>query len=55
MVREAATETGIEVSLVMVPARFAVDAAYEAVDARVRLVVVVSEGIPVHELLALHH
>lgn len=52
---EAAIETGTDVSLVLVPARFAADAVYEAVDARVRLVVVVGEGVTVHELLALHH
>jgi succinyl-CoA synthetase alpha subunit len=54
-VREAVAAEGADVSLVLVPARFAADAVYEAVDAGVRLVVVISEGIPVQELLDLHH
>ena len=54
-VREAQAASGADVSLVLVPARFAADAVYEAVAAGVRLVVVISEGMPVHELLALRH
>lgn len=38
-------------SIIFVPARFAADAVYEAVDAGMRLVVVITEGIPVHESL----
>ncbi|GAB6147517.1 succinate--CoA ligase subunit alpha [Stetteria hydrogenophila] len=36
-------------SIVFVPARFAVDAVYEAVDAGMRVVVVITEHIPVHD------
>ncbi len=38
-------------SIIFVPARFAPDAVYEAVDAGMKLVVVITEHIPVHESL----
>ena len=38
-------------SIVFVPARFAPDAVYEAVDAGMRVVVVITEHIPVHETM----
>ncbi|OLO43616.1 succinate--CoA ligase subunit alpha [Actinomyces oris] len=44
---EASQATGAEVSVVFVPPAFAKDAVVEAVDAGVRLLVVITEGIPV--------
>lgn len=41
----------VDASIIFVPARFAPDAVYEAVDNGVRLVVVITEGIPLHEEL----
>ena len=41
----------INSSVIFVPARFAPDAVYEAINAGIRLVVVITEGIPVHEEL----
>lgn len=41
----------INTSIVFVPARFAPDAVYEAIDAGLKLVVVITEGIPVHETM----
>jgi succinyl-CoA synthetase alpha subunit len=41
----------VNTSIVFVPARFASDAVYEAIDAGLKLVVVITEGIPVHETL----
>jgi len=41
----------VNTSVVFVPPRFAPDAVYEAVDAGIRLIVVITEGIPVHEAL----
>ena len=41
----------INTSIVFVPARFASDAVYEAIDAGLKLVVVITEGIPVHETM----
>jgi len=38
-------------SIVFVPARFAPDAVYEAIDAGIRLIVVITEHIPVHETI----
>ena len=38
-------------SIVFVPARFAADAVYEAVDAGIKVIVVITEHIPVHDTL----
>ncbi len=48
-VAEAVEATGANVSVVFVPPRFARAAVIEAVDAGVPLVVVITEGIPVHD------
>ena len=49
-VREAVAQTGADVSVIFVPAGFAKDAIYEAADAGVRLIVCVTEGIPVRDM-----
>lgn len=47
---EALREQGpIDASVIFVPAKFASDAVYEATDNGVKLVVVITEGIPLHE------
>ncbi|HLZ38954.1 MAG TPA: succinate--CoA ligase subunit alpha [Mycobacteriales bacterium] len=48
-VQDAVRETGANVSVVFVPPRFAKAAVIEAVDARLPLVVVITEGIPVRD------
>lgn len=48
-VAEAKEATGAEVSVIFVPPAFAKAAVYEAVDAGMRLVVVITEGIPVKD------
>ena len=48
-VAEAVAATGANVSVVFVPPKFAKGAVIEAVDARVPLCVVITEGIPVHD------
>lgn len=48
---EAVKQAGAEVSIIFVPARFAADAACEASEAGVRLVVVIAEHIPVIDML----
>jgi succinyl-CoA synthetase alpha subunit len=49
-VAEAVAETGANTSVIYVPARFAADAVYEAADAGVKLVVCISEGVPVLDM-----
>ncbi|RLV56382.1 succinate--CoA ligase subunit alpha [Aeromicrobium phragmitis] len=48
-VSEAMQETGANVSVVFVPPAFAKDAAMEAIDAGIELLVVITEGIPVQD------
>lgn len=50
-VREAVTATGANVSIIFVPARFAPDAIIEAADAGVDLVICITEGIPVLDMV----
>jgi succinyl-CoA synthetase alpha subunit len=51
-IEEAIREQGsIDASIVFVPARFAPDAVYEAVDSGLKTVVVITEGIPLHDEL----
>jgi succinyl-CoA synthetase alpha subunit len=49
-VEDAVAATGANTSLIFVPARFAAEAIYEAVDAEVDLVVCITEGIPVRDM-----
>ncbi|MEO0072629.1 MAG: succinate--CoA ligase subunit alpha [candidate division WOR-3 bacterium] len=50
-VKEAKQETKANASIIFVPRAFAPDAIYEAIDAELELVVCITEGIPVHEML----
>ena len=54
-VEEAAHHTGADASCIFVPAPFAKDAALEAIDAGIRLLVVVTEHIPFHDMLVMYH
>jgi succinyl-CoA synthetase alpha subunit len=54
-VAEAVTEAGANTTMVFVPARFAADAIYEAVDARIDTVVCIAEGLPAHEMLRVYN
>ena len=49
-VADAVAETAANTSLIFVPPRFAVEALYEAADAELRLIVCITEGIPVRDL-----
>ncbi|MGI8804149.1 MAG: succinate--CoA ligase subunit alpha, partial [Thermoleophilaceae bacterium] len=53
-VHEAVAETGADTSMVFVPPPFAADAVLEAADAGVDLVVCITEGIPVHDMLRVY-
>ena len=48
-VAEAMAATGANVSVVFVPPKFAKSAVIDAIDAKMPLVVVITEGIPVHD------
>jgi succinyl-CoA synthetase alpha subunit len=50
-VAEARERTGCEASVIYVPAPFAADAILEAVDAEVPLIVCITEGIPVMDMI----
>lgn len=50
-VDEAVRAAGATASCIFVPARFARDAALEAIEARLNPVVIITEGIPVHDTL----
>ena len=54
-VAEAVAETGANTTMVFVPARFAGDAIYEAVDAGIGTVVCIAEGLPAHDMLRIYN
>jgi succinyl-CoA synthetase alpha subunit len=54
-VAEAVREAGANTTLIFVPARFAADAVYEAVDAGIGTVICITEHIPAHEMLRVYN
>ena len=50
-VAEAVAETGADVSIVFVPPAFAADALMEAADAGMKVIVAITEGIPVADMV----
>lgn len=50
-VHDAVTKTKADVSMIYVPAPFAADAILEAADAGIRLIVCITEGIPVSDMV----
>jgi succinyl-CoA synthetase alpha subunit len=53
-VADAVSAHGANTSMIFVPAPFAADAIYEAVDAGVHTVIAITEGVPAHEMLRIH-
>jgi succinyl-CoA synthetase alpha subunit len=54
-VREAVAEARPNTAMVFVPARFAADAIYEAVDAGIETIICITEGIPAHDMLRVYN
>ncbi len=52
---DAVAETGANASIIFVPAPFAADAAVEAIDENLDLVVLITEGIPPLDMLKVKH
>lgn len=50
-VEDAVKKTGANTAILFVPAKFSVGAVYEAIDAGIRLVVCISEGIPTLDMI----
>jgi len=54
-VQDGVDETGANTSLILVPARFAKDAVFEALDAGIKTVVTITENIPFHDAMEFVH
>src|SRR3954467_1043897 len=50
-VHDAVEQTGANTSMIFVPPRFAADSILEAADAGIALIICITEGIPVHDML----
>ncbi|MBN1769021.1 MAG: succinate--CoA ligase subunit alpha [Prolixibacteraceae bacterium] len=53
-VKEAVTKTAANTTMIFVPAPYAADAIIEAADAGIKLIVAITEGIPVRDMLNVH-
>jgi succinyl-CoA synthetase alpha subunit len=53
--KEAVAATGADASVIYVPAKFAPGAIMDAADAGVKLIVAITEGIPVLDMLEIYH
>lgn len=51
-VKEAVEKTGADVSIIFVPPAFAADAMMEAADAGIKVIVAITEGIPVKDMVS---
>ena len=54
-VADAVRETGANTTMVFVPAPFAADAIYEAVDSGIGTVICIAEGLPAHDMLRVYN
>src|SRR5476651_18166 len=52
--KDAVAKTGATVSMIYVPAPFAADAIMESADAGIELIVCITEGIPVNDMIRAH-
>lgn len=51
MIKSAMREHDIDASIIFVPARFTLDAALEAVHAGIQLIIIITEGVPMHDTM----
>jgi succinyl-CoA synthetase alpha subunit len=54
-VRQAVARTQPNTSMIFVPARFATDAVYEALEAGISTVICITEGVPAHDVLRIYN
>ena len=54
-VGDAVSKTRANTSLILVPAKFAKDAVFEALDSDIKTVVVITENIPFHDAMEFVH
>ena len=54
-VYDAVKETGADASVIYVPPKFAADSILEAIDAGIRIIVCITEGIPVMDMARVKH
>jgi len=53
--KDAVAETGADATVIYVPAKFAPSAIMDAADAGIRLIVAITEGIPVLDMMEVYH
>jgi succinyl-CoA synthetase alpha subunit len=53
-IKDIQATTPVDISVIFVPAKFAKGAIIEAIDARIPLIVCITEGIPVHDMLVIN-
>lgn len=54
-VKEAKKETGANASIIFVPAKYAKNAILEAIRAKLKLIVIITAGIPVNDMMEIRH
>ena len=54
-VAEAVAKTGANASAIYVPPAFAADSIYEAVDAGIKTIICITEGIPANDMMKVYH
>ncbi len=52
---EAVSITGADVSIIFVPAPFVLDSAIEAIDSGIKLLIIITEGVPVLDMVKIKH
>ena len=53
-VSEAVSETGANATMIFVPAAFTADAILESIDAGIKVIAAITEGVPVMDMIRVH-